>query len=138
LVARLQLRRLWEAGFQLNGTESKLSSPFMTGRYPDGAWELTLKEKVPAVWRHAAAERRQVVVSKTVEDASGHVLVTWRRAPPPHEREREPRRSRTYFSSWSETPRSPDLGRRYPATFAQIATALTCWGEAVVFLANTS
>ena len=26
-----------------------MSSPFVTVRYPDGAWELTLSEKVPSV-----------------------------------------------------------------------------------------
>jgi hypothetical protein len=82
---RLQLRRLWEAGFRLNGTEVKLSSPFATVRYPDGAWELTPREKVPNVgdmlWRCGG----KWIVSKVVEDASGHVIVTWRRAPQPQD-----------------------------------------------------
>ena len=67
-------------GFRLNGTEVKLSSPFSTVRYPDGAWELTLREKVPHVgdmlWRSGG----KWIVSIVVEDASGHVIVTWRRA----------------------------------------------------------
>jgi len=82
---RLQLRRLWEAGFRLDGSEVELSSPFATVRYPDGAWELTPREKVPNVgdmlWRSGG----KWIVSKVVEDGSGHVIVTWRRAPQPQD-----------------------------------------------------
>jgi len=60
-----------------------LSSPFTTVRYPDGAWELTPNEKVPQIGDVLRRSGGTWIVSKTVEDASRHVIVTWRRAPQP-------------------------------------------------------
>jgi hypothetical protein len=65
------------------GREVKLSSPFTTVRYPDGAWELTPKDKVLKVgdklWRSGGTW----IVSRVAEDASGHVIVNWRRSAVP-------------------------------------------------------
>jgi hypothetical protein len=55
-------------------------SPFVTVRYPDEAWELTPIEKVPKVGDRLWRSGGKWVVSKTVEDSSGHVIVTWRPA----------------------------------------------------------
>jgi hypothetical protein len=61
------------------------SSPFTTVRYPDGAWELTLGEKVPKVGDTLRRSGGKWIVSTIVEDTSGHVIVTWRPAPAPAE-----------------------------------------------------
>jgi hypothetical protein len=58
-----------------------MSSPFVTVRYPDGAWELTLTEKVPKVGDTLRRSGGKWLVAKATEDTSGHVIVTWRRAP---------------------------------------------------------
>jgi len=60
-----------------------VSSPFFTVRYPDGAWELTPRENVPSVGDTLRRSSGKWIVSTVVEDESGHVIVTWRRAPPP-------------------------------------------------------
>ena len=57
-----------------------MSSPFVTVRYPDGAWELTLCEKVPRVGDTLQRSGGKWVVAKAGKDPSGHVIVTWRRA----------------------------------------------------------
>ena len=57
-----------------------MSSPFVTVRYPDGAWELTLCEKVPKVGDTLQRSGGKWVVAKACKDPSGHVLVTWRPA----------------------------------------------------------
>ena len=58
-----------------------MSSPFVTVRYPDGAWELTLCEKVPKVGDTLQRSGGKWVVAKARKDPSGHVIVTWRPAP---------------------------------------------------------
>jgi len=60
-----------------------MPSPFVTVRYPDGAWELTLSEKVPKVGDTLMRSGGKWLVAKATEDASGHVIVTWRRASRP-------------------------------------------------------
>jgi hypothetical protein len=60
-----------------------MSSPFVTVRYPDGAWELTDSEKVPMVGDTLWRSDGKWVVATAVTDTSGHVIVTWRRAPRP-------------------------------------------------------
>ena len=58
-----------------------MPSPFVTVRYPDGAWELTLSEKVPKAGDTLKRSGGKWLVAKATEDGSGHVIVTWRRAP---------------------------------------------------------
>jgi hypothetical protein len=58
-----------------------MGSPFTTVRYPDGAWELTASEKVPKVGDTLRRSAGSFVVSTVDQDESGHVIVTWRRAP---------------------------------------------------------
>ena len=58
-----------------------MSSPFVTVRYPDGAWELTMCEKVPKVGDTLRRNGGKWVVAKARKDTSGHVIVTWRPAP---------------------------------------------------------
>ena len=58
-----------------------MSSPFVTVRYPDGAWELTLCERVPKVGDRLQRSGGKWVVAKASKDPSGHVIVTWRPAP---------------------------------------------------------
>lgn len=58
-----------------------MSSPFVTVRYPDGAWELTLCEKVPKVGDTLRRSGGKWVVAKARKDPSGHVIVAWRPAP---------------------------------------------------------
>jgi hypothetical protein len=60
-----------------------MSSPFVTVRYPDGAWELTDGENVPEVGDTLRRSDGKWVVATTFVDASGHVIVTWRAAPRP-------------------------------------------------------
>jgi hypothetical protein len=60
-----------------------MSSPFVTVRYPDGAWELTLSEKVPKTGDTLTRSGGKWVVAKAVADKNGHLIVSWRRAPPP-------------------------------------------------------
>ncbi len=60
-----------------------MSSPFITVRYPDGAWELTLSEKVPEVGDTLRRSDGKWIVAEVVEDTNGHVIVAWRPAPPP-------------------------------------------------------
>ncbi len=57
-----------------------MSSPFVTVRYPDGAWELTLRENVPSVGDTLQRSGGKWVVAKARRDPSGHVIVTWRAA----------------------------------------------------------
>ena len=60
-----------------------MSSPFVTVRYPDDAWELTHSEKVPKVGDTLTRSGGKWVIATAVVDTSGHVIVTWRRAPRP-------------------------------------------------------
>lgn len=60
-----------------------MASPFVTVRYPDGAWELTLSEKLPKPGDTLRRNGGKWVVAKAVEDKSGHLIVSWRRAPGP-------------------------------------------------------
>ena len=53
-------------------------SPFVTVRYPDGAWELTLSEKVPKVGDTLRRSGGKWLVAKATQDTSGHIIVTWR------------------------------------------------------------
>jgi hypothetical protein len=62
-----------------------VSSPFITVRYPDGAWELTLSEKVPKVGDTLRRSGGKWIVAEIDQDESGHVIVVWRPAPPPAE-----------------------------------------------------
>ncbi len=55
-----------------------MPSPFVTVRYPDGAWELALSEKVPKVGDTMRRSDGSWVVAKAVEDRNGHVIVSWR------------------------------------------------------------
>ena len=57
-----------------------MSSPFVTVRYPDGAWELTPCENVPKVGDTLRRNAGKWVVATAHKDASGHVIVTWRPA----------------------------------------------------------
>jgi hypothetical protein len=59
-----------------------MPSPFVTVRYPDGAWELALSEKVPKVGDTLRRSDGNWVVAKAAEDRNGHIIVTWR-APGP-------------------------------------------------------
>jgi hypothetical protein len=54
-------------------------SPFVTVRYPDGAWELTDSENVPKVGETLRRSDGKWVVTTADVDGSGHVIVTWRR-----------------------------------------------------------
>jgi hypothetical protein len=58
-----------------------MASPFTTVRYPDGEWELTLEEKVPKVGDTMQRPGGKRLVTRIVEDTSGHLIVTWRPAP---------------------------------------------------------
>jgi hypothetical protein len=58
-----------------------MSSPFITVRYPDEAWELTPREKVPKIGDTLRRSDGKWLVVSAAEDRSGHVIVTWRRAP---------------------------------------------------------
>lgn len=60
-----------------------MSSPFVTVRYPDEAWELALREKVPKVGDTLRRSDGKWVVVNAAEDVNGHVIVTWHRAPAP-------------------------------------------------------
>jgi hypothetical protein len=60
-----------------------MSSPFITVRYPDGAWELTDSEKVPKVGDTLRRSGGTWVVATVDVDGSGHVIVKWRRAARP-------------------------------------------------------
>ena len=57
-----------------------MPSPFVTVRYPDGAWELALSEKVPKVGDTLKRSGGKWIVAKATEDTSGHIIVTWRSA----------------------------------------------------------
>jgi hypothetical protein len=58
-----------------------MSSPFVTVRYPDGAWEVTDAEKVPKVGETLRRSDGRWIVATAVLDTNGHLIVTWRRAP---------------------------------------------------------
>ena len=58
-------------------------SPFVTVRYPDGAWELTDAERAPKVGDTLQRNDGKWVVTRAEVDASGHLIVAWRRAPRP-------------------------------------------------------
>jgi hypothetical protein len=58
-----------------------MPSPFITVRYPDDAWELTDPKNVPKVGDTLTRSGGRWVVATTVVDTSGHLIVTWRRAP---------------------------------------------------------
>jgi hypothetical protein len=60
-----------------------MSSPFVTVRYPDGAWELAEGKSVPKVGDTLRRSDGKWVVTTAVVDRSGHVIVTWRSAPRP-------------------------------------------------------
>jgi len=60
-----------------------MSSPFVTVRYPDGAWELTQSEKVPKVGDTLTRSDGKWIVATAATDASRHVIVTLRPAPRP-------------------------------------------------------
>jgi hypothetical protein len=62
-----------------------MSSPFITVRYPDEAWEVTPSEKVPKVGDTLRRSGGKWIVAKIVEDESGHMIVHWRPAPLPAE-----------------------------------------------------
>jgi hypothetical protein len=68
---------------QKSGKREALASPFITVRYPDGAWELALSEKVPKAGETIRRSAGKFVVVKAAGDRSGHVIVTWRPAPEP-------------------------------------------------------
>ena len=57
-----------------------MSSPFVTVRYPDEAWELALKDEVPEVGDTLRRSDGKWVVVSAAKDPNGHVIVTWRRA----------------------------------------------------------
>jgi hypothetical protein len=63
--------------------ERAVSSPFITVRYPDEAWELTPREKVPKIGDTLRRSDGKWVVVSAAEDRSGHVIVAWRRAQDP-------------------------------------------------------
>ena len=71
----------WEAGYWCHRNEEDGVLTFATVRYPDEAWELTPREKVPKVGDTLRRSGGKFVVSTVVEDESGHVIVTWQRAP---------------------------------------------------------
>ena len=54
-----------------------MSSPFITVRYPDEAWELTDPENVPKVGDILRRSGGRWVVATAVVDTSGHLIVTW-------------------------------------------------------------
>ena len=56
-----------------------MSSPFITVRYPDDAWELSPREKVPKVGDTLRRSDGKWVVVNAAEDGNGHVIVRWRR-----------------------------------------------------------
>jgi len=58
-----------------------MPSPFITVRYPDEAWELAPREKVPKVGDTLRRSDGKWVVVGNAEDRNGHIIVTWRRAP---------------------------------------------------------
>ena len=60
-----------------------VSSPFITVRYPDDAWELSPREKVPKVGDTLRRSGGKWLVVSAAQDVNGHVIVTWRRAPAP-------------------------------------------------------
>jgi hypothetical protein len=60
-----------------------MSSPFVTVRYPDGAWELTDSQNLPKVGDTLRRSGGNWVVATAVVDTSGHLIVNWRRAPRP-------------------------------------------------------
>jgi hypothetical protein len=64
-----------------------MPSPFVTVRYPDGAWELALDAKVPKIGDTLRRSGGTWVVSKATEDGNGHVIVTWRVAPGARDRQ---------------------------------------------------
>ena len=64
-----------------------MSSPFVTVRYPDGAWEVTDWEKVPNSGQTLRRSSGKWTVTATVVDTSGHVIVAWRREAKRVERE---------------------------------------------------
>lgn len=66
-----------------SGKREVMSSPFVTVRYPDGAWELALNAKVPKVGDTLRRSGGNWVVANAAEDRNGHVIVTWRAAPKP-------------------------------------------------------
>jgi len=66
-----------------SGKREAVPSPFVTVRYPDGVWELALTAKVPKVGDTLRRRDGRWVVSNADQDRSGHVIVTWRRAPAP-------------------------------------------------------
>jgi hypothetical protein len=55
-------------------------SPFVTVRYPDGAWELTESADLPKVGDTLRRSDGRWVVSTAALDTSGHLIVSWRRA----------------------------------------------------------
>jgi hypothetical protein len=57
-----------------------MSSPFVTVRFPDGEWALTLSENVPKVGDTLRRSGGKWVVARAAEDRNGHVIVTWRPA----------------------------------------------------------
>jgi hypothetical protein len=58
-----------------------MSSPFITVRYPDEAWELAPREKVPKAGDTLRRSDGRWVVVSAAEDGNGHVIVRWRRPP---------------------------------------------------------
>ena len=58
-----------------------MPSPFITVRYPDEAWELTPRKKVPKIGDILRRSDGKWVVVSAAEDVNGHVIVTWRRPP---------------------------------------------------------
>jgi hypothetical protein len=57
-------------------------SPFVTVRYPDGAWELTESDALPKVGDTLRRSDGRWVVATAARDTSGHLIVTWQRAAP--------------------------------------------------------
>ncbi|MFO7571313.1 MAG: hypothetical protein R6W48_01760 [Gaiellaceae bacterium] len=60
-----------------------VSSPFITVRYPDEAWELALREKVPNVGDILRRSDGKWEVVSAAEDPNGHIIVSWRRTATP-------------------------------------------------------
>jgi len=60
-----------------------MSSPFVTVRYPDGAWEVTDRQAVPKVGDTLRRSDGKWIVATAIVDESEHLIVTWRRAPRP-------------------------------------------------------
>ena len=56
-----------------------MSSPFVTVRYPDGAWEVTDWENVPNSGEMLRRSSGKWIVTAAVADKSGHIIVAWRR-----------------------------------------------------------